>query len=178
MGRVILGRTVSILAAGKNKRSRAYNSPSFGTPAIQMEPQLPASPAPMLSDKDTKSPLLMMVGRLKKEAAAITDHITPSVLPDAQDRLSLVERVVALQQVFIQLNEYARVNANHSAPKEDLWRIVGLLEEATAAVTRRIKTSVIPDAEDRLFLMGRLAALLQVLHGGDYIGCCCCCSVS
>jgi len=116
----------------------------------------------------------MMVGRLKKEAAAITDHITPSVLPDAQDRLSLVERVVALQQVFIQLNEYARVNANHSAPKEDLWRIVGLLEEATAAVTRRIKTSVIPDAEDRLFLMGRVAALLQVLHGGDYIGCCCC----
>jgi len=72
---------------------------------------------------------------------------------------SLIERVVALQQVFIQLNEYAQVNTNHSLP-EDLWRI---LEEATAAVTGRITTSVIPDAEDGLFPMERVVALQQVL---------------
>jgi hypothetical protein len=46
--------------------------------------------------------------------------------------------------------------------KEDLWRIVGLLEEATAAVTRRIKTSVIPDAEDRPCLDPKFG--MQTLH--------------
>ena len=40
---------------------------------------------------------------------------------------------------------------------------MGLLDEATAAVTERITTSVIPDAEDRVFLMGRVAALQQTL---------------